>query len=528
MFRIAYCAAKASLFVVVALALNAPAIGQTENATRHDLHVKTPKGTTVWFVTSATNEQATKIRTMAVKVAFQVRRTFRITIKQVNAKGHRIIELYIARVAGWTQRNDGAKTPFDTALDGTDARNPQMRRILAAAGRRYTARIDVNGKLIGSMDGIEQQMRGKDPQTDVQDWELADLAETAFGRTPDKPTAIGDTWSFIQSGSSAIPTDRHATLQLTKVTDSTFEMELSGTVKKGQAPAAAKGEAPNGAGAKDAARHRNMTISNAKVTGKQIVSRQDGLVIETESKSVMDLVIDVDGQNNLLHAAIKTRLTRTTKPVIKPRKQRTPKVLAEQAITRTMRDAKMIAGAVRNYYVRNHALPDSLEDLAMPDARGRGDLQELPRDPWGNPYKLNAGATPPEFQVISAGLDKRFDTEDDISNRTTYADMKLRNQKLPKSTLAARIAKSQTDVKLLADAVRIYFARTSKLPESLAVLAEKDKRGRSQIEELPKDSWGQPYELAQGDTPREFQVISTGPDKRYGTDDDISSRTKRR
>ncbi|MGK0153811.1 MAG: hypothetical protein ACI9SE_000759, partial [Neolewinella sp.] len=62
--------------------------------------------------------------------------------------------------------------------------------------------------------------------------------------------------------------------------------------------------------------------------------------------------------------------------------------------------------------------PNSLEVMATPDARGRSELEELPMDAWGNAYKLVTGATPREFQVVSAGPDNKFDTKDDISSRT--------------------------------------------------------------------------------------------------------------
>ncbi len=49
----------------------------------------------------------------------------------------------------------------------------------------------------------------------------------------------------------------------------------------------------------------------------------------------------------------------------------------------------------------------------------------------------------------------------------------------------ARETKAQADVKVIAGAVRSYYAKKGTLPESLDVLAQKDDRGRSEIEELP-------------------------------------------
>ena len=90
----------------------------------------------------------------------------------------------------------------------------------------------------------------------------------------------------------------------------------------------------------------------------------------------------------------------------------------------------------------------------------------------------------------------------------------------------AKHDKAQTDVKLLADAVRIHYVKFGRMPDTLDVLAEKDARGRCLLEEVPTDPWGSAYELLVGDTPRSFQVLSCGPDGSVETDDDITDRLK--
>ncbi|MBL8728836.1 MAG: type II secretion system major pseudopilin GspG [Planctomycetes bacterium] len=91
----------------------------------------------------------------------------------------------------------------------------------------------------------------------------------------------------------------------------------------------------------------------------------------------------------------------------------------------------------------------------------------------------------------------------------------------------ARLTKAQTDVRQIADGVRSYRAKNGKLPDSLEVLATKDDRGRSELEELPKDPWGNDYYLREGDRPMDWEVISWGPDGSEGTDDDVSSKAKK-
>ena len=90
----------------------------------------------------------------------------------------------------------------------------------------------------------------------------------------------------------------------------------------------------------------------------------------------------------------------------------------------------------------------------------------------------------------------------------------------------AREKKAQSDVRSIADAVRMYRVNNGKLPESLDVLTQSDS-GRPLLEELPKDPWEHDYMLRQGDRPNEFEVISMGPDGSENTDDDISSKQKK-
>jgi general secretion pathway protein G len=91
----------------------------------------------------------------------------------------------------------------------------------------------------------------------------------------------------------------------------------------------------------------------------------------------------------------------------------------------------------------------------------------------------------------------------------------------------AREKKAQADVASIADAVRMYRVNHGKLPDSLDTLSQRDERGRSELETLPKDPWDHDYILRQGDRPNEFEVISMGPDGSENTEDDISSKPKK-
>lgn len=90
----------------------------------------------------------------------------------------------------------------------------------------------------------------------------------------------------------------------------------------------------------------------------------------------------------------------------------------------------------------------------------------------------------------------------------------------------ARETKAHSDVVSIADAVRLYRSKNGKLPESLEALATKDEKGRCELDNLPKDPWDHDYELREGDTPSDWEVVSLGPDG-VQSEDDISHRTKK-
>jgi general secretion pathway protein G len=87
----------------------------------------------------------------------------------------------------------------------------------------------------------------------------------------------------------------------------------------------------------------------------------------------------------------------------------------------------------------------------------------------------------------------------------------------------ARLDKAAVDVKQLADAARLYFAEKGRLP-TLAELATADERGRSYIDSVPVDPWQNDYVLREGSRPREVEVLSAGPNRQPGDEDDISSK----
>jgi len=70
-------------------------------------------------------------------------------------------------------------------------------------------------------------------------------------------------------------------------------------------------------------------------------------------------------------------------------------------------DMITIVGLVQHYEDENRRLPDSLDDLEIPQSKRL--------DPWGTPYdyRLTSGAKM-GFDLVSAGPDLQLDTEDDM------------------------------------------------------------------------------------------------------------------
>lgn len=95
------------------------------------------------------------------------------------------------------------------------------------------------------------------------------------------------------------------------------------------------------------------------------------------------------------------------------------------------------------------------------------------------------------------------------------------------SAATAREQKATADLKTLAGAVRLFHSQHGSMP-SLDELAEPDRKGRRHIEELPLDPWGSDYVLSEGDAPNEFAVLSAGPNRQLGDEDDLSSRQRAR
>ncbi|MBL8754912.1 MAG: type II secretion system major pseudopilin GspG [Planctomycetes bacterium] len=91
----------------------------------------------------------------------------------------------------------------------------------------------------------------------------------------------------------------------------------------------------------------------------------------------------------------------------------------------------------------------------------------------------------------------------------------------------ARAQTAATQCKSIANAVRLYRASLGKLPTLDELTSEEAKSKTWYLENLDKDPWGNAYELREGNSKDDWEVVSNGPDGQSGNDDDISSKTKK-
>jgi hypothetical protein len=74
---------------------------------------------------------------------------------------------------------------------------------------------------------------------------------------------------------------------------------------------------------------------------------------------------------------------------------------------------------VTEHYERTKGIPRTWDEMLGPIAKGT-DLENVTEpleDPWGTVYRILGEAGPQSIEVVSAGPDRKSDTEDDISSR---------------------------------------------------------------------------------------------------------------
>lgn len=96
----------------------------------------------------------------------------------------------------------------------------------------------------------------------------------------------------------------------------------------------------------------------------------------------------------------------------------------------------------------------------------------------------------------------------------------------------ARTSRVDADFQAIATQLRTYEMMNMRMPPSLEALvrrpsgADTPRRWVQLLERIPLDPWGEPYEYRNPGrlNPRGYDLISKGPDRQLGTEDDITNQ----
>lgn len=291
----------------------------------HDLRTAAKKGDTFWFVESADQSYEVVLVANPSKTWVRVHRTFRVTIQDVLKNGHRIVEIVIVRVHGSMQLMGSNEQHFDSAdppaaieqAKKTNSTGDFVSRMVEIVNRKFLARIDANGKVASSLIGVAAEMKHHVPKLRWDDRALQQLAETAFGRLPEKLVSVGDNWDHEQQAPGGnTPFRQKAVVTLKSWGDDAFALSVTGTVDKMELPITASDKEI----AKEAAKMRTKTkISNGKVTGEQSISRRDGVVIASKITVTADLSTSSPRGVTQAKLRIVATLKRSTKEAALPK-----------------------------------------------------------------------------------------------------------------------------------------------------------------------------------------------------------------
>ena len=87
----------------------------------------------------------------------------------------------------------------------------------------------------------------------------------------------------------------------------------------------------------------------------------------------------------------------------------------------------------------------------------------------------------------------------------------------------AREVRAKSDLSVYQNAIEAYaLEHEDKYPKTLNDLAVPDKKGRSYIQQIKPDGWGQAYVYTYPGKKNKYDLYSMGADEISGTEDDIS------
>ncbi len=208
--------------------------------------------------------------------------------------------------------------------------------LLSFVGKTFTAKVDPQGKVqevTGMAEALEQAKSkggGSMMISNIMDKDaVLQLFEHAFGDLPKDDKAVGESWTGTETKKrKGMPMKSLTTMTLNKFDGEVAEVAIVGTIASASGPSkldaakpdAAKPDAAKPGAAKpdaakpdaakpDAAKPENQTegdddddetdqarqvmenakIENGKISGSMLISRKDGLVVRSETKTSMEI-----------------------------------------------------------------------------------------------------------------------------------------------------------------------------------------------------------------------------------------------
>jgi hypothetical protein len=291
-----------------------------------DLRTTAKKGGSVWLVVEQTLVRSFEAMGQEVELTQSSTRVQHLTVEEVDDKGNLTVTVAIARIFGKLS-GAGEEVTFDSQEAAEAAEDDEAAGMMAAAvksmqagaGKSFKAKVSPYGRVLELVD-TKAILANTEDTPGLDESQLKQMVEGAFGRLPEKPTAKGGKWPYADgSRGGRMPTKLVAELTLSQVDDETFEIEAAGKIEKADVAAASDADSPAAKAAK------SMKVENGKASGKQKISRKDGFLLEARLDSSMDSEMNVMGNN--LPMSIKSTSTtkRGTEADAKPAKKAAPK-----------------------------------------------------------------------------------------------------------------------------------------------------------------------------------------------------------
>ncbi len=311
--------------VLSLLALASIALAQ--DAPTHTLQTNADKGSSVWLQEETRQKQTIDMAGQEMQTSNTIVRILRVTVLDVADDGSRTVETEVMRVRGKLTLPMLGDFEFDSAGPATDTDTDDMgmgpgamiEQLQEEAGRKFVAEVGADGRVAGSLDEQAAEMRKQQPQGSWTGNAMKSMVETAFGRWPTAPLAIGGKWQFVTTASSGLPITQTSEAVLTKVDDEAFDADFTGTLTKNAATQPEADATAEGADMADMV--ASMTIKNGKLRGAQRVSRKDGFVVTSKSNATADITMETPMGEMAMAIEVVTSVQRTTEAEAMPKAQ---------------------------------------------------------------------------------------------------------------------------------------------------------------------------------------------------------------